>query len=248
MIKNWQLISLVVVVYLFGLIVLFPAKVAVALAPVPENVEIGRVDGSIWNGSIERVNSQGLSFYNVSWRLNPLALLRLRAQADITIPSHPSNIVQGAAQIQASSDALIVSNANFAADLEDMLVLSPVSSPIPLRGGVSMNIASFELGSPICNALVGQIFAMQVQARFGAQWENLGDYETNLGCSEGRISIEMPDNNLLGLSVNGNVAPTGIDLRIGIAPKEGAPQGIRDLMQWLGQADSQGRRYFNFRL
>lgn len=248
MIKNWQLISLLVVVYIVGLIVLFPAKIALSFAPIPQGVEVGRVDGTIWKGSVERVDSQGLSFHDVSWRLQPLDLLRLRATVDLNIPSHPSNILQGSAQIQARSSALMVNSGNFAANLEDMLVLSPVSSPIPLQGGISLNISGFELGSPVCNALEGRIVAMQVQAQFSNRWDNLGDYETNLGCSEGRIAVVMADNNLLGLSVNGNVAPTGIDLRIGIAPQAGAPQGIRDLVQWLGQPDSQGRRYFNFRL
>ncbi|RUO37419.1 hypothetical protein CWE13_05525 [Aliidiomarina shirensis] len=248
MIKNWQLISLIVLVYVIGLIVLFPAKVAIGFAPIPDNVTIGRVDGTIWRGSIERVESQGLSFHDVGWRLKAADLVRLRATADIDIPRHPNNILQGQAQVQASANAIKVRDASFGADLENILVLSPVSSPIPLQGGVSMRISDFELGSPVCNALVGQVIAVQVQAQFGARWENLGDYETNLGCSEGRIAIAMPEDNLLGLSVNGNVAPTGIDLRIGIAPRDGAPQGIRDLLQWLGQADSQGRRYFNFRL
>ncbi|RUO23637.1 hypothetical protein CWE08_03040 [Aliidiomarina iranensis] len=248
MIKKWQLISLVVAVYLVGLIVLFPAKVALSFAPIPANVNINRVEGTIWRGSLGYLESEGLSFHDVSWRLKFTDLLRLRATADVNIPSHPNNLLQGQAQLQASGNSIRIQNANLAANLEDMLVLSPVSSPIPLQGGVSMNISEFELGNPVCNAFVGQAYAIQVQARLGSSWQNLGDYEAQLGCTDGRISVDIPENNLLGLSVTGSFAPTGIDFRIGIAPQPSAPQGIRDLMQWLGEADSQGRRYFNFRL
>lgn len=250
--KKWQLISLLVVVYIVGLIVLLPARLVVAIAPMPNDIMLGRVDGTIWQGSIERIGlpleQDTVVLHNLNWKLSPLALLKLTAAVDINIPADQRNLLQGELQLYASRTSLRLKNVRMAGQLEDFLPYAPVTNPVPLRAGVSLNIAEYQLGAPACERLNGRVLAMQTEAQLGNSWQALGDYETALGCDEGRISISMPSDNPLGLSVQGHVSSQGIDLRIGVAPTAAAPQGIRDLMEWLGPADSQGRRYFNFRL
>ena len=251
--KKWQLISLLIFVYIIGLVVLFPARMVAAFAPLPSTIQLGQINGSIWNGSVERVLISGgsdgdISLYDVEWRLSPWALLTLSAEVDVNIPAQQRNILQGSLTLNASNNALSIRDARFAGDLEDLMMFSPIQTPIPIRGGLSLHVQEFMLGQPICNAMNGNALGVQVNAQLGNQWQNLGDYETQLGCTEGRLGIDMPDNNMLGLSITGWVSPNGVDLRIGIAPTAEAPQGIRDLIEWFGEPDSQGRRYFNFRL
>ncbi|MCH8492605.1 MAG: type II secretion system protein N [Idiomarina sp.] len=251
--KKWQLISLLIFVYIIGLVVLFPARMVAAVAPLPSTIQLGQISGSIWNGSVERVVVSGgsdgdISLYDVEWRLSPWALLTLSAEVDVNIPAQQRNILQGSLTLNASNNALSIRDARFAGDLEDLMLFSPIQTPIPIRGGLSLHVQEFILGQPLCSVMSGNAVGVQVNAQLGNQWQNLGDYETQLGCTEGRLGIDMPHNNMLGLSITGWVSPSGVDLRIGVAPTAEAPQGIRDLIEWLGEPDSQGRRYFNFRL
>ena len=69
-----------VLVYLVFLLALFPASVAVRLAPLPANVGISGVSGSIWSGSIETLNLQQRQVEQVRSELSPWALVFGRDQ------------------------------------------------------------------------------------------------------------------------------------------------------------------------
>ncbi|TRW50306.1 type II secretion system protein N [Aliidiomarina halalkaliphila] len=243
------LIPLLLGIYLVALLALMPARVVLWFAPLPQEVAVGGISGTIWNGTIARVRVDNVALNDVSWRVRAWDLLRLRVTADLDIPARQDNVLQGNGRISVTSGgALAIHNLRLAGELDELMGLMPFDSPIPLRGALTANVSEFVLGQPICQQFDGRIIGVQLQARLAQGWDSLGDYEVNLGCSEGRIDVLMEPDNLLGLSVTGSVAPTSTELRIGIAPQPGAPRGINDLLQWLGEADAQGRRYFNFRL
>ncbi|WP_194756971.1 type II secretion system protein N [Aliidiomarina indica] len=247
--KKRVLIPLLLLVYLVGVIAMMPARVVLWFAPLPPEVGVGGISGTVWNGSIERIRVDDIAVNQLSWQVRPLDLLRLRFSADVQIPARADNLIQGNGRISASAGgSLSVYDLRLAGELDELMSLMAFDSPIPLRGALTAHVSEFVLGQPICRSFGGRIIGVQVQARLAQGWDNLGDYEVNLGCNEGRIDVLMDPDNLLGLSVTGSVDPTATNLRIGIGPQPGAPRGIQDLLQWLGEADAQGRRYFNFRL
>lgn len=243
-----KLIVVFILAYLITLIVMLPARLVVSFAPVPNGIELQHVQGTIWNGQIGRVETPDLALNAIQWQLRPLHFFTLRAVADVQIASHRDNPLTGQARVIASMGAIEVIDARFAGNLQEIMALSPVSSPIPLRGALTLQIDEFMLGQPLCEILNGRAQGFNIEGEFNRRWQPLGDYTTNIGCADGRMLVQMPRENLLGLSVDGTVAPTGVDLRIGIAPQAGAPQGLTELLAWLGQPDAEGRRYFNFRL
>ncbi|RUO32781.1 type II secretion system protein N [Aliidiomarina sanyensis] len=246
--KKRVLLPLLGVVYLVALITLMPARVIFAFAPIPENIQVGGVHGTIWNGTITRIRADDVALEGLEWRLHPLELLRLRVGADLRIPATEGNVVSGTARVAASANRVQLNDVRLGGELERLMGLMDFDSPIALRGAITLNIPEFVLGQPVCESLRGDLFGMQVEARLAQGWEALGDYDIALACVEGAIGVTMEPENLLGLSVQGNVSPQSTNLRIGIAPEPGAPRGIQDLLQWLGPGDDQGRRYFNFRL
>ncbi len=67
-------IILGVVIYLGFIIALFPASVAVKLAPLPNNISVSGVSGTIWSGKIETLSIQRRQLELVQWQLSPWGL------------------------------------------------------------------------------------------------------------------------------------------------------------------------------
>ncbi|RUO18261.1 type II secretion system protein N [Aliidiomarina haloalkalitolerans] len=243
-----KLVILFLLVYVVTIVVVFPARLAVSFVTLPQGVSLNNVEGSIWRGSVAQVVTPDLTVHNISWQVRPWHVFTLNGVVDLQVARHENNPLAGNARVIASPGSVQVIDARFAGDLSELLDLSPVSSPIALRGPVILQVNDYVLGEPVCDILDGEVQAFDLQGEFNRRWQPLGDYTVRVGCSEGRLLVQMPRDNLLGLSVDGTIAPQGVDLRIGIAPRAGAPEGLTELLAWLGNPDAEGRRYFNFRL
>lgn len=243
-----KLVILFVVVYVLTLVVMLPARFAVSLAPLPAGVNLHHVQGSVWRGRVGQVVTPDLTLHDISWQVRPWHVLTLNGVVDVQLARHDLNPLAGSARVIASPSTVQVIDARFTGDLAELLNLSPVSSPIALRGPVILQLNEYVVGQPVCEILDGEVQGFDLQGEFNRRWQPLGDYTVRMGCAEGRLLVQMPRDNLLGLSVDGTVSPQGVDLRIGIAPRPGAPEGLAELLAWLGNPDAEGRRYFNFRL
>ncbi|MGL4938535.1 type II secretion system protein N, partial [Shewanella sp.] len=74
-----------VLIYLIFLVVLFPAKIAIALAPLPANISVSDVSGSIWSGSIETLSMPQRQVEQVRWELSPWALFLGKVKVDFQV-------------------------------------------------------------------------------------------------------------------------------------------------------------------
>ena len=68
-----KLVAVGLLVLIVGLIVKFPARVALQL--VPDSVLVSGASGTIWNGRAGAVLVSGIYLRNVEWRTKPLGLL-----------------------------------------------------------------------------------------------------------------------------------------------------------------------------
>ena len=68
------LLAIGTTVFLLGLIVLFPARVAVHWF-APAELAVSGIDGSAWSGSAAEASFDGGYFRNTRWRIEPLRLL-----------------------------------------------------------------------------------------------------------------------------------------------------------------------------
>lgn len=79
------LILIGVLVFIVGLVVMFPARVAVGLVP-PSAIAVSGIKGTIWNGSATEASVTGIYLRDIKWRASPLQLIagRLTYQIEAT--------------------------------------------------------------------------------------------------------------------------------------------------------------------
>lgn len=75
------------VAFVIGLVAFLPARVAAGWAEQMGPISIGGVTGTVFDGRASYVSGPGGAIENLSWQLNPAALLIGRASADLDIDS-----------------------------------------------------------------------------------------------------------------------------------------------------------------
>lgn len=226
---------LAVLVFAITLLVRLPAR---ALRPLlPKEVVCGTPGGTVWSGSCEELRVSGVALAGLSWRLHPLALLRLRLDADLASddPSAPGHAhVQVAPGGNLSITGLVA------------------SATLPGRFGSLPAGASGILLLGIDSAQVQDGNPTAIQGAFELRRLHLANPGVDLGSIELRFPPRTPGSALAGqlrdlsgpLSLAGTVTLTpagGYDLEASVAAKDPADAQLGQVLQMLGPADAAGR-------
>jgi len=236
-----RLLAALVVLFLATVVVRFPARWALGLAP--KGTSCATVTGSAWQGSCLGLQAQGLHVDTLDWQLHPLALLRMRLGASLQA-SDARFTARG--DIELGIGARVAVHALSAAFPLDATLLPMLPRGWLGQAQVELASAQFTQGRP--SGIVGTI-AVQSLRQLSPLLE-FGNYTlrfTTPPDAQGRQRGDLAD---AGgpLALNGTVT-LGTDGQYEIegmaAAREGAPPELTRMLELLGPADSAGRRPFS---
>jgi len=249
--KIWHWITLAIVAYVFFLIKLMPAAWLLnsRIVPVPNNIIVSGVSGTIWNGQANRILAQGVAVDQVSWDLSFLALLMGQVSADVMGGRLRD---QDAVYLKGSVTAYLLNQHAF--DLTNTTILVPAQSvmgqmqlpvPVTAKGRFKADIATLEFDS-ICQVLSGSgawnngmVSGLQGPIEFGS-------FNALLNCVDGDLQIKvLPDNKLQldALLIIKNAGGYSIDGVFKIPPD--MPEEVEQAAVFFGRPDAQGFRRIN---
>lgn len=245
MMRWWWIAAL----YVVALLVMLPAKLLYWL-PLPANVSVNQVSGTVWQGHIGSMYVQGVPFKDVTWDLQLTALLTGNVAAAIRVPATDNSLAISAV-LKAGFNELSVTNLRASGDLATLLHLANTRLPLTTRGNWQLRVPSFIVSDPSptkwCNELNGSASGLGIQVLVNGVWQRLGDFPVDLGCtSGGAIAMQMADSNSLGLAFEGHINSQDIAIRGTVRPNPRTPEGLAKMFQYLGQPDAQGRYPFSF--
>lgn len=241
--RIWPFVVLGLVAYLAFAVVTLPASVVVPRVQ-PEGVTVAGLDGTIWNGSAQVLQVGGAHLGTMSWKLHPLALLAMRASADVTLKR-----TDGFAQGGVSASGSQVELTDFTASMP-IAALPPQMAPGGWTGSVNAKLAALTLfdGWPIAANGTIDLVNLTGPARRPA----------NLGSFQLKFPVETKDANSLAGTVNDVEGPIQIAGRVHlkstdrsylleglVATKPDAPAEFGRTLEFLGPPDAQGRRQFS---
>lgn len=243
-----KLIIIGVVCYLLFSLVLTPASWWLKLAPIPAELQLGKVDGTLWQGDIAALRYRQLQLTDVRWTFKPLALFSGKLQFNVN-----SGSLQDATAPYISA---LASYGFGGAALSDTLVKMPVAQLVPLlplplpvaaSGELVLDIAEFSQGQPRCSTLGGNSSWQnaRLQTPTGT-WLELQSLFGQLRCDNGTLVLETDGANVLGLQVKAVVNAEQILVNGTVKPDASMPQEVHQAMQFLGKPDAQGRYPIRF--
>ncbi|MBM7071116.1 type II secretion system protein N [Shewanella sp. 202IG2-18] len=236
-----------IAIYFVFLVVLIPAKVVMTFIPLPSNVKVANIDGSLWQGRASSIQVMGKAFDQVHWNLNPWALLIGKVSADITVGSKATSF-NTKGHISYSFSGAQIENLNLGTNADFILAGQRLPFGTKASGDITLHINEFVQGAPMCEALAGKVLLhhVNVNNQFGVF--PLGDLAFGLSCEQGEavLTAKESDNQL---GVSGTVS-IGENNRYKVAaklkPTKNLPEMIRNNLQYLGQPDSQGYYQINY--
>lgn len=245
-VRAWKIALLFAVVFLIGLLAMFPAPLAARwFMPTVPGLALGPVSGTLWEGQIASLEYRELGFGRASWSIDPLALLTLSLAADVTLDQ------AGGAPLNASVSVSPAGRMNVK-NLHGTLGLADLAR----AGLLPRNIARGDLMLDLerLGVVDGAIVAADGRAGLAGLQSTLlpgvalGSYEGQLETANDIVvatfsDVEAP----LRLSGRAELKPDGSYTVSGsITPTAETPEKLQQGLRFLGQPDSSGRYNFSF--
>lgn len=234
-----RLVAIGLAIFLCGLVVMFPARIAYR-ALAPEGVRLAGLSGTVWNGAATEGSLGGLYLSELTWRFRPLVLFTGKAGFAVSGVS-PSGPLTG-------NFAVAPGGAVHVADVRGSVPLSAVGALAALGGvdGVlelDIDTLVLEDGLPVSGT--GTLELTDLLARQLAS-EPLGNFRARLETTGDVLTATFEDvSGMLDLSGTLELRPDrSYSLTGQVAATQSAPQNLVRQLSFLGSPDANGKRSF----
>ncbi len=235
------LITTGVLTLVLGLIIMFPARVAIGWF-APAGVTVAGIQGSVWRGSANEAAANGIYVRDIEWRLSALRLFT--GQLSFSVEATPvSGFLESDISIDFSG-ALTISDLTAALPLD--LLADAINVP-GLQGNISLVFDRVEVVDGLATAADGtaQIADLMIPI-FGR--DSLGGYKVEFFTQNNGITASIEDTDGV-LDMAGSLqvsADRSFEFIALVIAKPEAPQRIRQLLQTLPSANDRGQRELRY--
>lgn len=235
-----RLIILGSAVFLLGLIVMFPARVAYQ-AFAPPALRLTGISGSVWNGTAAEGEVAGVHLANLRWTFVFSSLFRGRLGYDVTVAPAGGFLDS---RVAIGPGAVVFSGLDAAVAIAALQQLIPAPG---IEGNVRLQFADLRIDDGLPVAADGTIDLTGLVVR-GLSPTPIGDFRAQLASSDRSISGSVEDvNAVLDIAASLRIGADRTYLLEGlVAPTPRTPSGIVEQLRFLGSANTRGQRPFRF--
>lgn len=231
------LIIVGVLIFVIGLIVTFPARVAVSLLP-PSGIAISGIEGTIWRGSAREASVTGIYLRDIKWRSLPLALLTGRL----------------AYRVEATPVSGFV-DTRLSVGLDRRLHLSELTAAIPLdlfsnaigvpglQGNASLNFERVELVDGLAIAADGVMQVANLIVPVVGR-DSLGSYIAEFRSQNNGIVASIEDSDAV-IDLAGSLqirTDRSFQFLAQVVVTAATPEGIRQQLRFLPPPNDRGQQ------
>lgn len=240
--KKSMLWGLGLLTYLLFSLILTPASLWLKLLPLPANLQLGPVSGTLWSGQIQGVQQGNWYLPQLQWQLQLSPLWRGKLgvwvdggqlkEQDLPYVKIQAEVGIGSVAITQSVLRLPMSG-----------VMSQLQLPMPVdaSGMLVVNLQQYQSGAPYCQAATGSASWQQARFKTPAGWIDLAAIDATLACADGNLSVQTSDGNPLGLLIKAELLADSYRVSGSLKPDASMPAEVHQAMQFVGQADASGR-------
>jgi len=248
--KTFTIAGIFLITYIGFLIATLPAALLFNQLPMPKNLNISGVTGSIWRTNVEQIVIGDTAIQKIETRLSFWSLFTLTPKLFITFGDSFIAGPEGELELSLSAETAQISDLTLIIKANEIAQQLTLPLPVSAQGDVviTMNNAEIDLkkGS---QCIVAKGSATWSKAGLIALEQNikLGTFNSEIGCENGALSLILSPKNNLGLTFNaymrkgGKISGNGF-----IKPGAKFPKVLNDVLPFLGKKDNQGRYRLSF--
>ncbi|MGJ8679592.1 type II secretion system protein N [Paraglaciecola sp.] len=236
-------------VYCIFLVVKLPANLVLAKLPMPAQIKVSGVSGTIWNGQAQMLSYQGFPIENVNWSLSVLPLL----MGSVSVEIKGGNLRQ-ADQISIQGELSVSSSQASANDLTAYvpadIVLMNLPLPIPVQGEGRFKIELQELDFDLiqgCQVVQGKGQWINAKVAGVGKTIDLGNFDASLACEKNEVLVKVKEPNTFGLTAQVNI-PVNNQFKVNgrFKPAPSLPKEVHQAALFFGDKGSDGYYPINF--
>ena len=240
--KILSYILIFVSAYLIFVIATMPAQFVVNQLTLPKEIKLQGISGSIWHSKIKSVTNEYIDMTDIEAELSFWSLLSLSPSIDVRLGDPLKRGPMGSLSIALINDSIRITDADIIIAANDVIANTKLPIPIDARGDVELDIASFQLGKPVCSELIGQVSWPKAKIKALDESIELGSLKAKLACEQGALTLIIDEDNDLGLTYTAYVRKIGIISGEGyLTPGDNFPENVKPALSFLGKPDNQGR-------
>lgn len=236
------------VVYLLSLLILTPAAWWLKLAPMPTELRLGLVQGTLWQGHVTAARYQSVELRAIHWQLKPWSLLTGKLVVDVQagdLAETQQPYVKG--QLSYGFSGVRLSDTLLRYPVADLVPMLMLPLPIAADGQLMIDIEHYHQGDPWCKQLSGQASWQQARLEPPTGWIDLQHIFATLHCDEGELVLVTDGQNPLGLDVSARLlSGSHFSLDGTLKPDQSMPAEVHQAMQFVGAPDAAGRYRIQF--
>ncbi len=248
--KKFAITGVFLLTYVFFLIVTLPATLLMSQLPLPKNISISGVTGSVWQTEIAQLTIGKNVVEKVSTKLSFWSLFTLTPRLAINFGDSFSAGPEGELILALSQESAEITDLTLLIKANDVAQQLALPLPITAKGDVELNIASVEIDLKKNNQCISaKGMAAWSKAGVVALEQNikLGNFNADISCENGALALVISDKNDLGLTFNAYVRQGGRFSGNGyLKPGVKFPQTLNNVLPFLGKKDNQGRYRLSF--
>ncbi|OOF03013.1 hypothetical protein BZG80_10970 [Salinivibrio sp. MA440] len=236
-----------VLVFVVSVVVHAPASL-LRLAPLPDAIHIGEIDGTVWHGQVEQIRWQNYTLGPVQWDVQWHRLVT-GATFEAAIQVRSPDGLRGKGNLGFNGSTLTVSQTLVSAPAQLLTGAIALPPGVAIDGILDLVLRDAILAESGCQQLQGQIqwqhAALQLPM---GQLENI-PAQAALSCENQGIaahgegqSASLSNKFSLSITPSGRYSVSGW-----LKPGPDYPEPMKAPLSWLGAPDQQGRYRFSFR-
>ncbi len=223
-------------VFVLGLVMLFPARVAYRWF-APADFAASGISGTVWNGHATEATAYGTYFRDLSWRFRLLDLVTAKLGYAIE-----SQLASGFVE---ANIAIGIGGTLRATDLRATLPLASMQSIAAIRGisgSVSANFDEIKIVAAVPVAADGVLEISGLTLPLVSP-DSLGGFKAEFFSQDSGITASLEDTNaVLDLAGSLQISPDGTyQLLAHLTATSDTPAPIRQQLQFLGSPNDRGQ-------
>lgn len=233
--------------FVFSAVVHLPIQVVLTYAPLPSQLTISQASGTLWHGQAQQVKWQRYNLGQLSWQLEPSAVLRGNAQAKVRFGRGSQWQLQGRGVVGYGFNGGYAENLLASMPISEALKLAPpMPVPLALNGQLELNIHQLSYAQPYCAQGKGSLVWNTDVVGTPLADLTLGPVIAELTCQDSKIVVmgaqqsqQVRSEFSLDLAPNRQYVA-----KAWFSPQAEMPSALSDQLKWLPKPDNQGRYQF----
>lgn len=237
----------IVIAYSSFLVGTLPASLALSYVPLPANVIISQVEGTVWQGEAKRITVNNIDVEDVRWETSFTALLTGSAQVYVEF-GRGKNSLRGSGELGYSNAGAYAQDFTATASSEWLIAASNVPLPVTTKGLVKITLAEMQQGQPWCEQLDGQLSWSNAEVESLLGNIIIDSAVAKLSCDAGAMVANIKQSsNQLKLSGVAKLEERGkYTLSAVLVPTNELPEAIRSNLRYVGKENANGEYKINY--